>query len=1370
VSDSNSQYKLIELLHDEPNLRLWLGQKPDKSRCLLTIYRLHFENYAELEQAVSVIPTGQQRLVEHRNFLPLIDAGIGSDNQLFTVTEWLNHSRTLRDMPAEHWTLSLYVQLANQAARALQWAHSRGIYHTRLRPSLFLYDFENDMWKIRDFGLHQPAGPLPELRERVPDQYDAPEISRSLLNRTADNMRQCDLYSFVRILTTTLDCIPSHRLRRFSDSVSAYRHALIAFEEGYRQRASALDDFISRVASIHEGVLLAEAEVKHRRPYYDELVGHEQLTASYRERLSELDTNNSGGLLVVSGGRGTGKNFVLRWLRRHAYRAVPRIHVTQAPEPAAAAGEFTQLRHFIRHSFRWLPEHHVDHQGFPLFLSDFVRAYLPSAYVHPDPGVTDPDGSCVNADLTDHTSTCSLSLPPHMWIMNLPGADTKKEDETWNILRMLIPTLDKRRLLIVVATDKCPRLTDDPYPWVKIHELGRWSRDELKHYLEEAMNSQPPAAFVDWLEHETGGFAPAVINHLTLWADNGALQRRGSAWELVRPPDELDAINIDTWIQQQLDLLTQTDPELPRLLERLTLLEQTFTAADVPPSWFPRDAQDLALLTAEYWLYIAFHSKSRPRFSFILPQIRTFLAGKQRQRGNEDLETLVCHLESSPRHSGAELLKIAQYYKEIGHFANAYACLAKACCEFDSTGELRQLRGAAEQAISLPLNPGERQAREYPRSELVRLLLGTLEKLGHFKEAYELISKELHSASEAEAVYLRVCLGTLLCSAGHTEAGLRTMNEVLEFLNRQERTPTQLPFEVQFDARIGIARALSSSQPDNARRQAAFAREIAEKIGDEVYFNLMEMLHGEQAWNAGDFIHARNYFLRGLETVAAHPTERKRMEWSVRFNRHAADCSIHLRERDDALRQCSQVLSLIENEFLYHVKPDVLLTASKLWTDTGETAKAERALTDALAAYVDLNRPMEQAESLYRLADLARRRGDLERASKQLERAERQLGILPNLILRSQILETRARIELEQAAYDKAKKSADMLLAIYHAPSSIAYEAASPATRSLRNLNFKFNALLIKATACGALNETGEVERLLDEARAVSKADIPRRLRDEMDLVLAAKQAELLATQSSRFRELHRAALMFQELRLPWRAAECFAAAAEDGPRDNKIYALSCAETLYHRLLAPERIAAIRRNLRDLGLTALLALPQRESEVLLDLKHKRLIAPVSLPLTSSQLRILSRIIASRQEHRTYLESIELYAALYPDEPSEQVRGAKDKQLTSSAFDKVRQHIRRLNEITAAAFAAVPESQITDSVLLRYDVRRKLWLIGLSNKILANRAIVRLLAFVFFYSRLGNHFGVSHYYRDAFCGAIAVTRKMRRTVCSGNFSP
>src|SRR6202142_2314216 len=136
-------------------------------------------------------------MLHHPNILPIYDAG-EENGHCYIVTEHVHVARTLSTYcrPDNLLRLDDVVELMFKCAKALHYAHSRGVIHRDIKPSNIMLTNESDV-RIIDFGIALVAGSEISRIEGIAGSpsYMSPEQVQSL-----ELTNRSDLYSLGAVM------------------------------------------------------------------------------------------------------------------------------------------------------------------------------------------------------------------------------------------------------------------------------------------------------------------------------------------------------------------------------------------------------------------------------------------------------------------------------------------------------------------------------------------------------------------------------------------------------------------------------------------------------------------------------------------------------------------------------------------------------------------------------------------------------------------------------------------------------------------------------------------------------------------------------------------------------------------------------------------------------------------------------------------------------------------------------------------------------------------------------------------------------------------------------------------------------------------
>ena len=136
-------------------------------------------------------------MLQHPNILPIFDAG-EENGHCYIVTEHVHGARTLAAYcrPDNLLRLDDVVEIMFECAKALHYAHTRGVIHRDIKPSNIMLTTDSDV-RIIDFGIALVAGSDISRIEGIAGSpsYMSPEQVQSL-----DLTSRSDLYSLGAVM------------------------------------------------------------------------------------------------------------------------------------------------------------------------------------------------------------------------------------------------------------------------------------------------------------------------------------------------------------------------------------------------------------------------------------------------------------------------------------------------------------------------------------------------------------------------------------------------------------------------------------------------------------------------------------------------------------------------------------------------------------------------------------------------------------------------------------------------------------------------------------------------------------------------------------------------------------------------------------------------------------------------------------------------------------------------------------------------------------------------------------------------------------------------------------------------------------------
>lgn len=151
------KYRIINKVGVGSTGTVYLSHDPYYGRDVaIKLYNLETDqDDAEAKTARKMFFTEAQMVgrLQHPNILPLYDAGV-EDGRYYVVMEHIHGARTLATYcrPGNLLRKEDVIRTIFKCARALHYAHSRGVVHRDIKPSNILLTLDNDV-RIIDFGI-----------------------------------------------------------------------------------------------------------------------------------------------------------------------------------------------------------------------------------------------------------------------------------------------------------------------------------------------------------------------------------------------------------------------------------------------------------------------------------------------------------------------------------------------------------------------------------------------------------------------------------------------------------------------------------------------------------------------------------------------------------------------------------------------------------------------------------------------------------------------------------------------------------------------------------------------------------------------------------------------------------------------------------------------------------------------------------------------------------------------------------------------------------------------------------------------------------------------------------------------------------------
>ena len=165
----------------------------------IKVYNLesHDEDRARVTRKMFLSEAHMVGMLQHPNILPIFDAG-EEEGHYYIVTEHVHGARTLSAYckPDNLLPIDDVVEIMYKCAKALHYAHSRGVIHRDIKPSNLMLTQANDV-RIIDFGIALVADSEISRIEGIAGSpsYMSPEQVQSL-----EISNRSDLYSLGAVM------------------------------------------------------------------------------------------------------------------------------------------------------------------------------------------------------------------------------------------------------------------------------------------------------------------------------------------------------------------------------------------------------------------------------------------------------------------------------------------------------------------------------------------------------------------------------------------------------------------------------------------------------------------------------------------------------------------------------------------------------------------------------------------------------------------------------------------------------------------------------------------------------------------------------------------------------------------------------------------------------------------------------------------------------------------------------------------------------------------------------------------------------------------------------------------------------------------
>lgn len=157
VPERIGKYVIINEVGQGSSGRVFLSHDPYYGRDVaIKLYNLASEEDEQKARVTRKMFFNEAQMMgrlQHTNILPIYDAG-EEDDSYYVVTEHVHGARTLAAYckPDNLLRIDDVVEIIFKCARALNYAHSRGVIHRDVKPSNIMLTLDNDV-RIIDFGI-----------------------------------------------------------------------------------------------------------------------------------------------------------------------------------------------------------------------------------------------------------------------------------------------------------------------------------------------------------------------------------------------------------------------------------------------------------------------------------------------------------------------------------------------------------------------------------------------------------------------------------------------------------------------------------------------------------------------------------------------------------------------------------------------------------------------------------------------------------------------------------------------------------------------------------------------------------------------------------------------------------------------------------------------------------------------------------------------------------------------------------------------------------------------------------------------------------------------------------------------------------------
>ncbi len=157
VPDKIGKYVIINKIGKGSTGHVYLSHDPYYRRDVaIKVYNIEEDGDAERARVSRKMFFNEAHMVgmlQHPNIMPIYDAG-EEDGKYYVVTEHIQGARTLAAYcrPDNLLRVDDVVEIIYKCAKALHYAHGRGVIHRDIKPSNIMLTIDNDV-RIIDFGI-----------------------------------------------------------------------------------------------------------------------------------------------------------------------------------------------------------------------------------------------------------------------------------------------------------------------------------------------------------------------------------------------------------------------------------------------------------------------------------------------------------------------------------------------------------------------------------------------------------------------------------------------------------------------------------------------------------------------------------------------------------------------------------------------------------------------------------------------------------------------------------------------------------------------------------------------------------------------------------------------------------------------------------------------------------------------------------------------------------------------------------------------------------------------------------------------------------------------------------------------------------------